>query len=89
MPILIALALLFFPRLFMAYLYFFTGWFAAAHIALLSLIIGFIFAPLGILWYSAVQVWYGGVWGPMQIVVMIAALLVDFGGGFGALRRRN
>ena len=89
MPVIIALALLFFPRLFVAYLYFFTGWFAASHLALISIILGVIFAPLSLLWYSAVMVWFGGTWGVMQIVVMVAALLIDFGGGFGALRRRG
>lgn len=89
MPILLALLVLFFPRLLLAYLKFFTAWFAGITLGLLWQILGFIFAPLTLLWYTAVMNWFGGNWGLMQKIVLAIAIIIDLGGGIGATRKRN
>lgn len=48
-------------------------------------VLGFVFAPSSFLWFCAVQNWYGGQWGILQIIVLVFALMSDFGsGGHGA-----
>lgn len=89
MPILLALLVVCFPRLLLIYLKFFTGWFAGVTLGLLWQVLGFIFAPLTLLWYTAVVHWFGGNWGLPQKIVFVIALLIDLGGGFGATRKRN
>ena len=89
MPILLALLVLFFPRLLLVYLKFFTGWFAAVSLSWLWLILGFIFAPFTLLWYTAVYNWFGGTWDLLQKIVLVIAIIVDLSGGFGAMRRKK
>jgi len=89
MPILLALIIVYFPRLFLVYLKFFTGWFAGVTLGWLWLILGFIFAPLTLLWYTAVMNWFGGNWGLLQKIVLVIAVIIDLGGGIGATRKRN
>jgi len=89
MPILLALLVLYFPRLLLIYLKFFTHWFDPANLSWLWLILGFIFAPFTLLWYSAVYAWFGGHWDLLQKIVLVVAVIVDLGGGFGATRRRK
>ncbi len=89
MPILLALLVLYAPRLLLVYLKFFTRWFEAPHLGWLWLILGFLFAPFTLLWYSAVQVWFGGHWDLFEKIVLIIAVIVDLGGGFGATRKRR
>jgi hypothetical protein len=40
-------------------------------------VLGFIVLPTTLLWYSAVQNWYGGNWGLWQIVGLVVALSFD------------
>ena len=75
MPVLIAL---FLPRLVAVYLYFFTSWFQGVFETHLWPILGFLFMPYTMLWYSAVINWYYGEWGFWQIVVLIIAIIADF-----------
>ncbi len=89
MPIILALLVLYFPRLLLAYLAIFTHWFDAARLSLLWLLLGFFFAPFSLLWYSAVHGWFGGSWGLVEKVVMAIAVVVDLSGGFGAMRKRK
>ena len=89
MPFLLALLVLFFPRLLLVYLKFFTGWFASVSLGLLWQVLGFIFAPFTLLWYTAVQNWFGGYWDLMQKIVLGIAIIIDLGGGFGATRKRH
>ena len=89
MPIILALLIVYFPRIFLIYLKFFTGWFAGITLGLLWQVLGFIFAPLTLLWYTAVMNWFGGVWGLPQKIMLVIAIVIDLGGGFGATRKRN
>ena len=83
MPLLVLLVILFFPRLGVILLALFSNWFATAGLGLLSLVLGFLFAPVTLLWYSVVMNYFGGHWGFLQIITLILALMADFGGGYG------
>lgn len=89
MPILLALVVLYFPRLLLVYLKFFTHWFDASAMSWLWLILGFLFAPFTLLWYSAVYVWFGGNWDLLQKIVLVIAVIIDLSGGFGAMRKKS
>jgi hypothetical protein len=89
MPLLLLLVVLFFPRLGILLLALFTNWFLTAGLGLLSLVLGFIFAPITLLWYTVVMNVFGGEWGILQIVVLILALLADFGGGYGGYHHHH
>ena len=60
MPCLMTLMALAAPRLVVALLWFFTHWFRGVFDNLLWPIIGFVFLPTTLLWYSAVHNWFGG-----------------------------
>jgi hypothetical protein len=40
-------------------------------------ILGVIFAPTSLLWFSAVQHWFGGVWSLWPVVGMVIAVMID------------
>lgn len=77
MPCLIALVALAAPRIVLLVLYFLTNWFNGLFTNLLWPILGFIFLPTTLLWYTAVMHWYGGVWGTVPVVGMVLAVLFD------------
>lgn len=86
LPILLGLAL---PRVLLVYLWFFTEWFTGMFDSLLWPLLGFIFLPTTLLWYSAVHHWYGGHWGTWQIVGVIIALAIDTSPGHAGRARRR
>lgn len=88
MPILIIFAILL-PRAVSAYLYFFTKWFQGAFETALWPILGFIFMPYTMLWYSAVMNWYGGHWGGWQIAVLIIAAAADLSSNKSGVGKEN
>ncbi len=75
MPCLLALLALVTPRLVVALLWLFTAWFRG--IAGLWLILGFIFLPTTLLWYTAVQHWFAGQWTLWPVVGIVLALAID------------
>ncbi len=75
MPCLLALLALITPRLVVALLWLFTFWFRG--IAGLWLILGFIFLPTTLLWYTAVQHWFAGQWTLWPVVGLVIALAID------------
>ena len=77
MPCLLALVALMAPRVVLLVLYFFTTWFQGIFDNLLWPILGFIFLPTTLIWYTAVQNWYGGEWGTLQVIGLVIALAVD------------
>jgi hypothetical protein len=77
MPCLVALIALFAPRVLVAVLWFFTPWFSGMFDTLMWPILGVIFAPTSLLWFSAVQHWFGGVWSLWPVVGMVIAVLID------------
>ena len=65
------------PRLLIVLLWFFTTWFQGMFASLLWPILGVIFLPTTLLWYSAVQHWFGGQWTLWPVVGLIIALMID------------
>jgi hypothetical protein len=68
---------LFVPRLVAIYLYFFTEWFSGVFETQLWPILGFVFMPYTMLWYSAVTNWFNGEWGFWQFAVLGIAIIAD------------
>lgn len=77
MPCLFALFALAAPRLVILVLYFFTTWFNGLFQSLLFLILGFIFLPTTLLWYTVVVHWFGGQWTLWPVIGLIFALAID------------
>ncbi len=77
MPCLFGVLALFVPRLVVAVLWFFSHWFDGLFDTLLWPVLGFLFAPTTLLWYSVVENVYGGAWNTLQIVVLVVALMLD------------
>ncbi|AKJ04458.1 hypothetical protein ATI61_101454 [Archangium gephyra] len=77
MPVLFALFALAVPRLVVLVLWFFTGWFRGMFDTVLWPILGFIFLPTTLLWYSAVQHWFDGQWTLWPIVGLVLSLMLD------------
>jgi hypothetical protein len=65
------------PRLAVALLWFFTRWFEGISSSLLWLLAGFIFLPTTLLWYTAVQHWFGGRWTLGTVAGVVVALAID------------
>ena len=86
MPCLLALFALFIPRVVIVVIWFFSNWLQAAFDTLLWPVLGFIFAPTVLLWYSVVVNVYGGIWSAVPIIGMVIAVLIDFS---PAWRRRG
>ncbi len=77
MPCLLAAVALLTPRLAVALLWFFSHWFDGLFASLLLPIVGFVFLPTTLLWYSAVHHWFGGAWTLWPAVGLVVALLID------------
>lgn len=77
MPCLVAILALMAPRLVVVLLWFFTNWFRGMFDTVLWPILGFLFLPTTLLWYSAVQQWFGGEWTLWPVVGLVIALLID------------
>jgi hypothetical protein len=87
MPCLLTLLALLTPRLVIAVLWFFTTWFQGVFNSLLWPVLGFIFLPTTLLWYTAVQHWFGGVWSLWPVAGIVLALIIDLSPARGARRR--
>jgi hypothetical protein len=87
MPCLFAVFALVTPRLVVALLYFFTRWFAGMFDSILWPILGFIFLPTTLLWYTAVQHWFNGQWTLWPVVGLVLALMIDISPAGGRRRR--
>ena len=80
---------LFFPRILIIVLYFFTQWFAGVFDSILWPLLGFLLAPFSLLWYSVVINYFSGQWDTVSIAGMVVALAVDFGVARGADKKRR
>ncbi|TXF89815.1 hypothetical protein FUA23_09010 [Neolewinella aurantiaca] len=89
MPILLLLLGVFFPRIVIVFLFFFTGWFRDAFDGYLLPILGFLFLPITLLWYGIVQYFYGGDWTMIPTIGMVVAVLLDLGLIGGGARSRR
>jgi len=88
MPCVLVVLTLVAPRLVLALLWFFTRWFEGMFSSLLWPLVGFVFLPTTLLWYSAVQRWFGGQWTVWPVVGIVVALAVDLAPARGYRRRR-
>lgn len=78
-----------FPRFVILLLLLFSGWFARAFDGLLIPLLGLLFLPYSLLWYSVVINQFGGEWGLWQILFMGLALIADLSAFGGAATRRR
>jgi hypothetical protein len=76
-PCLLVIAALLGPRIFLLVLWFLTDWFAGMFASLLWPVVGFLFLPTTLLWYSAVQHWFGGVWSTVPVIGLVVSLAID------------
>jgi hypothetical protein len=77
MPCLVVLLAIAAPRVTIVVLYFFTTWFRGIFDTALWPVLGFFFLPATLLWYTAVQHWWGGQWSLWPIVGIVIALMID------------
>lgn len=77
MPCFLALLALLTPRIVVVLLWFFSGWFQGLFPSILWPVLGFVFLPTTLLWYTAVLHWFGGQWTFWPVVGLIIALLID------------
>ena len=77
MPCVATLFALITPRLVIVVLWFFTTWFQGLFATVLWPILGFFFLPTTLLWYSAVQHWFGGEWTLWPVLGIVLALMID------------
>ncbi|HEX2962791.1 MAG TPA: hypothetical protein VHO43_13415 [Ignavibacteriales bacterium] len=79
------------PRVSIALLWFLTNWFNGMFHTILWPILGFIFLPVTLLWYSVVFHFFDNSWGTVPIIGLVIALLIDMspGGGRRYYRRRD
>jgi len=75
------------PRLVVALLWLFSHWFEGLFPSALLPILGFVFLPTTLLWYTAVQHWFGGQWTLWPIVGLVVAILIDLSPAKGRRRR--
>ena len=77
MPLLLALLALLTPRIMILVLWLFSNWFDGMFTSSVWAIVGFVFLPTTLLWFTAVQHWFGGVWSLWPIVGLVIALAID------------
>ncbi|MFQ5569440.1 MAG: hypothetical protein ACE5G0_07175 [Rhodothermales bacterium] len=78
MPCLAALIALITPRLVIVSLWLLSDWFYGVFSSVLWPVLGFLFAPTTLLWYSAVENWYGGAWETWHLLIALVTLVIDF-----------
>ena len=88
MPCLVVLLALAAPRLLVIGLWLLTNWFQGVYPSALVPVVGFIFLPTSLLWYTAVQHWYAGQWSFWPIAGVVLALLIDLSPAGGRRRRK-
>ena len=89
MPCLFTILALLTPRVVIILLWFFTYWFHGIFDFILWPVLGLIFLPTSLLWYTAVQHWFGGDWTFLPIAGIILALMIDVSPASGRRKRRR
>lgn len=89
MPCILAAVALLFPRVLIVILWIFTDWFTGVFDSVLIPLLGFIFLPVTMLWYSVVVNHYGGEWTTLNIILMVLAVVIDLGSLGGGYSNRN
>lgn len=86
MPLLLIFIGLLLPRLTAILLLLFSSWFTSLENIVIP-ILGILFVPYTLLWYSVVLNWFGGTWGLWQLLFLVIALLLDLS-SYSSVRRR-
>ena len=89
MPCLVAVLAPVTPRLVIVALWLFTDWFRGIFGTALWPVLGFVFLPTTLLWYTAVERWFGGEWTLWPIVGLVLALALDVSPAGGRRRARK
>lgn len=89
MPCLLVLCALCIPRVVIVLLWLFSNWFNGVFSIALWPVLGFLFLPTTLLWYSAVYHWYHGQWSAIPIIGLVIALLIDLSPASGRRGRRT
>jgi hypothetical protein len=89
MPCLFVILAMSAPRLVVALLYFMSHWFDGMFTSALWPVLGFLFMPTTLLWYTAVQHWFGGQWTFWPILGLVLAILIDGSPAGGRRRQRR
>ena len=87
MPCLLLLFALITPRLVIVVLWLFTSWFCGIFAIALWPVLGFIFLPTTLIWYTAVQHWFHGAWTFWPVVGLVIAVATDVSPARGRRRR--
>lgn len=87
MPCLLGCIALAMPRVVVAGLWLLSNWFKGVFPSPLWIVLGFVFLPTTLLWYSAVQNWFGGRWTFWTVLGLVIAFSMDVGPA--SSRRRN
>ncbi len=87
MPCLLLLFALIAPRLVIVVLWLLTGWFRGIFAIALWPVLGFIFLPTTLLWYTAVQHRFGGLWTFWPVVGLVISVVIDVSPARGRRRR--
>ena len=77
MPCLLAILALAAPRIVIVLLWLLTHWFRGTFATPLWPVLGFVFLPTTLLWYTAVLHWFGGRWDAVTIAGLVVALIID------------
>jgi hypothetical protein len=88
MSCLLALIALITPRLVIVLVWLLSDWFDRVFDTALWPILGFVFLPTTLLWYTAVQNWWGGEWSFWTIAGLVIALVIDTSPASGKRGRR-
>jgi hypothetical protein len=86
MPCILAVLALFVPRVVIVAVWFFSNWFEAIFDTILWPVLGFVFLPTTLLWYSVVVHVYGGEWSILPVVGIVISLLIDLSPAAGRNR---
>jgi hypothetical protein len=89
MPCLVLLIAIAAPRLAIVLLWLFSHWFNGLFPNGLYPVLGFLFLPTTLLWYTAVQHWWAGQWTLWPIVGIVLALMIDVSPMKGRRRPRR
>lgn len=89
MPCFFVVAALVAPRLVVFALWLLTGWFRGVFATALWPVLGFLFLPTTLLWYTAVQHWFNGQWTFWPVVGIVIALAIDVSPARSHRKRRR
>jgi hypothetical protein len=89
MPCIMAVLALAAPRVAIVLLWLFTTWFRGVFPVIIWPLLGFLFMPMTMLWYSAVFHWYGMHWTFWPVFGMVLAVLWDLSPALYRHRRRE